>query len=127
MAAAVVKAAAKAAVKAVVPGGLASPAAAWIPACGGMDPMGGGMDPGMGGPGGPGGSPQFRQLNGYPAQGLGQGFVPRGFQTGNRFNVQPFSQQNFGVNRSFQRFNSLHARIRSITCPWTSVSRKSRP
>jgi hypothetical protein len=49
----------------------------------------------------------MRQLGGYPAQGLGQGFVPRGFQSGNRFNGQPFTQQNFGVSRSFQRFNSL--------------------
>jgi len=75
------------------------------PGGGGMDPSGGGMDPSGGG--GPGGSPQFRQINGFPVQGLGQGFVPRGFQTGNRFNVQPFNQQNFGVNRGFQRFNSV--------------------
>jgi hypothetical protein len=75
------------------------------PGGGGMDPSGGGMDPSGGG--GPGGSPQFRQINGFPVQGLGQGFVPRGFQTGNRFNVQPFNQQSFGVNRGFQRFNSV--------------------
>ena len=76
---------------------------------GGMDPSGGGMDPSGGGmdPSGGGMDPQFRKINGFPVQGLGQGFVPRGFQTGNRFNVQPFNQQNFGVNRGFQRFNSL--------------------
>ena len=74
----------------------------------GGGPGGGGMGPGGApGGGGPGGSPQFRQINGFPVQGLGQGFVPRGFQTGNRFNVQPFNQQSFGVNRGFQRFNSV--------------------
>ena len=86
---------------------------AWIPGGGAWDSVGGGMDPSGGMGGGPGGGqvlevpggPQMRQLGGYPAQ--GQGFVPRGFQRGNRFNGQPFNQQNFGVNRSFQRFNSL--------------------
>ena len=79
------------------------------PGMGGGGPGMGGGGPGMGG-GGPGmGGIQPRQFNGFTGrnQGIGQGFVPRGSQGVNRFNVQPFNQQNFGLNRSFQRFNSL--------------------
>ncbi len=75
--------------------------------------MGGGPAGGPGGGrGGPGGAPQFRQFNfnggGYNGNGFNGGsYNGRGFQQGNRFNMQPFSQQNFGGNTGFQRFNSF--------------------
>jgi len=76
---------------------------------GGMGGPGGGMGGpggGMGGPGGsPGGSPGGGR--GGPAGTAFHQFNVQGIQTGNRYNMQPFTGQNFQMNGGFQRFNSF--------------------